>query len=144
MSTNLSWQSYSEGRRQEKLAGINYISDTLKIALLDLTYVPDLINHQFFSHLTGEVSGTGYTAGGATLSGKSVTVVGATGEVVFDADDVTWSTATITNAQYAVIYKDTGTPSTSPLILLGTLAAVQSTSAQNFQVIFNLDGIMRD
>ena len=51
---------------------------------------------------TGEVSGTGYTAGGATLSGFSVTLD--TDTAILDwTTDPTWATSTIT-ADTALIY----------------------------------------
>ena len=53
---------------------------------------------------TEEVSGTGYSAGGATLTNVTPTTSGSTAFV--DFADVTWSTATFT-ARGALIYNST-------------------------------------
>jgi hypothetical protein len=51
--------------------------------------------------VTNEVSGTGYTAGGAAMSGAVISSSGTT--AIVDFDDVTWAAATIT-ARGALIY----------------------------------------
>lgn len=53
---------------------------------------------------SNEVTGTGYTAGGALLTGTTFLSTGA-GVVVWDATDPSWSTATIT-ARGALYYAD--------------------------------------
>jgi len=53
---------------------------------------------------TDEASGTGYTSGGATLSGFSVTLQGST--AVLDFSSPSWATSTI-SAIGAVIYNST-------------------------------------
>ena len=53
---------------------------------------------------TDEVTGTGYTAGGATLTGLSATLQGTTG--VLDFATATWPTSTI-SATGAIIYNST-------------------------------------
>jgi hypothetical protein len=91
---------------------IDYLTDTMKVALCSDTYSPLQDNHEFFSSITGEVTGTGYTASGATLGTKTITFV--TSSVFFGAANVTWANSTIT-ARYAVIYKVGSSPATSPL-----------------------------
>ena len=56
---------------------------------------------------TGEVSGTGYTAGGMALTGFSVTMDGDTALLDWTTDPV-WATATIT-ADTALIYNSSRT-----------------------------------
>lgn len=58
-------------------AGINFASDTIKAALTTATYTPDPLTHQFFSSVTNEVTGTGYTAGGVTIGSKTTTLTAA-------------------------------------------------------------------
>lgn len=62
---------YAQGKR-DIFAGTFSFASVLKIALVS-GYTPDATGHNFFSDITGEVTGTGYTAGGVTLSGISVT-----------------------------------------------------------------------
>ncbi len=102
--------------RQLGSAPINLSSDTIKVALCSSSYTPDQDAHDFFDDITNEVSASGsYSAGGATLANKATTQDNTDNEGVFDADDVSFTSATIT-ARYAILYKSTGTASTSPLI----------------------------
>lgn len=95
------------------------------------TYTPDQDAHDFFNDVTNEISGTGYTAGGATLTGKSVSYDTATNKVRLIAADAQWTTATFT-ARYAVYYKSTGTASTSPLIGYLDFGSDQTVTAGTF------------
>ena len=54
---------------------------------------------------SNEVSGTGYTAGGATLSSQAVAYDSTNQVAYFDAADPAWTTATIT-ARGAMIYNN--------------------------------------
>ena len=54
---------------------------------------------------SNEVSGTGYTAGGATLSSQAVAYDSSNNVAYFDAADPSWSSATIT-ARGALIYNN--------------------------------------
>lgn len=93
-------------------------ADTLKVALLTSAYSPADATHDFFDDVSGnEVSGSGYSTGGNQAASPSVTV--STGTVTVDASDpATWSknSSGFNNAGYALIYKSTGSPATSPLI----------------------------
>src|SRR5690349_21680891 len=82
---------------------IDFNSDTIKCALATSSYTPDQDAHDFFNDITNEVSGTGYTAGGATITSPSITYTGGTNTLKLDGDDVSWTTSTIT-ARYAIIY----------------------------------------
>lgn len=86
--------------KAELFEGIQALeSDTLKIALYtsNATLSADTTAYS----TTEEVTGTGYTAGGNTLSGVTISSSGTTAFV--DFADTTWSTATIT-ARGALIY----------------------------------------
>lgn len=97
-------KSYAKGLEAFANGSINWLSDTIKVALVSSAYVPNLTTDQFWSSVVANVIGTPQA-----LSGK--TNVGG----VLDASDVTF-TAVPSIATYAIIYKDTGTNSTSPLI----------------------------
>lgn len=92
---------------------------TVKLSLHTASYVPNQDTHQYYSSVTNEVTGTGYTAGGATVDNVAVSYNTSTNVLSFDADNVSWDNATLTGAnqpQVAVLRLDTGTASTSPLI----------------------------
>ncbi len=80
----------------------DFNSDTIKMALY--TSSAELGAATTAYTTTGEASGTGYTAGGATLAGASINTSGTT--VYVDYDDPSWTTASFTAAG-ALIYNDT-------------------------------------
>lgn len=80
--------------------------------------------------VTNEVSGTGYTAGGAALTINAPTTSGTT--AYLDFDDVTWSTATIT-ARGALIYQTGGS---TPAVAVLDFGSDQTTTAGDFIIQF--------
>lgn len=120
---------------------IDLDTDTIKVALVTSSYTPDQDVHDFFDDVTNEVVGTGYTAGGASLANKAVTADNTDNEGVFDADDVSWTTATIT-ARAAVVYKSTGTASTSALICYIDFTSDKVSTAGTFTIAWNAEGIL--
>jgi hypothetical protein len=79
---------------------------------------------------TNEVSGTGYTAGGATLTNVTPTLSGST--AIVDFADVTWSSSTIT-ARGALIYNSTNS---DRAVLVLDFGSDKSSSAGDFTVLF--------
>lgn len=121
--------------------GIDLDTNTIKVALFTSSFAPNQDTEEDFADVTNEVSGTGYTAGGAAIANKVVSIDDTDNEGVFDGDDVTWSTSTIT-ARGAVIYKDTGTASTSLLICYLDFGSDKSSSAGNFTIQWGSEGIL--
>jgi hypothetical protein len=132
---------YNSFKRDIMNGGIDLDTDTIKVALVTSTYTPDQDAHDNFDDVTNEVTGTGYTAGGATLASVTVTADNTDNEGVFDAADVTWASSTIT-ARGAVIYKSTGTASTSKLIAYIDFGSDKSSSSGNFTIQWNAEGIL--
>lgn len=112
---------------------IDLVNDTLKLMLLTSSHTPDIDAEEYIDDVSAnEVSASGtYSAGGGTLGTKSVTVDDTNNRAYFDAADVSFTSATIT-ARYAYLYKDTGTPSTSPIIGYYDYGTDQSSSAGTF------------
>ena len=115
--------------------------DTIKIALVTSSYTPDIDAHEDFADISNEVSGTGYSAGGTSLVGQLVTQDNADDEGVFDANDVTWSTATIV-ARRAIIYQSSGAAATSLLIAAIDFAADKTASGGDFKITWDSEGII--
>lgn len=67
---------------------IDYLSDTIKVMLTTSTYSPNVATHDFKDDVTNEITGTGYTAGGATLGSKTLTVTAA------NSFGTTWAAST--------------------------------------------------
>lgn len=137
----VSAKAYGPFLAQLASAGVNWGSDTIKVALATATYTPDQDAHDFFNDVTNEVTGTGYTAGGATLASKTSTYTSGTNTQSLDAADVTWSASTI-SARWAIIYKSTGTASTSALIGYVDLDGTISSTAGNFTLTWDTAGIL--
>jgi hypothetical protein len=89
----------SSFKQQILLAEHDMDTDTLKIALYTSAATLDASTTVYTT--SNEVTGTGYTAGGNTLTGATVSLTGTTAFV--DFSDTSWSTATIT-ARGALIY----------------------------------------
>jgi hypothetical protein len=120
---------------------VDFDTDTIKVMLCTSTYTPSATAHAAKNSVTNEVSGTNYTAGGATLA--SVTVADSTGTITFDAADVTWtqSASGFSTARYAVIYKSTGTDATSTLIGYIDFGADKGNVAGDLILQWNASGI---
>ena len=132
--------SYHNYLREAQDGNIDLINDDIRVALLTSSYTPDL-DHAFFDEVSAnEVSGTGYTAGGAALTGKVIADDDAGDRAYFDADDVVWANSTIT-ARYAVIYKNTGVQATSPLIDYIDFGSDRESSGADFRIEWNALGI---
>ena len=119
------------------LSDLNAGGTVVKCMLLTSSYTPNQeTDVKKADIVANEVSGTGYTAGGATLANKAVTE--ATRVTKFDGDDVQWTESTIT-ARYAVLYDDT---STDDLLLIWVdFGANKSSENGTFKLQFNAGGI---
>ena len=82
---------------------------------------------------TNETSGTGYTAGGNTLTIGTAPKSDTSGTIAYlDFTDTTWSSSTIT-ARGALIYKSGGT---NPAVAVLDFGADKSSSNSTFKVAF--------
>lgn len=115
---------------------IDMEADTIKVMLLNNSHSFTATHNQKSEIVANEISGTNYTAGGASLANKAVTQ-GATTK--FDADDVSWASATI-SAYHAVIYDDTMT--NDDLICSIDFGGVQSVTGGTFTIQWHANGIV--
>ena len=81
--------------------------------------------------------GTGYTAGGATLTGRAITYV-ETENIKFDADDTSWTTATFT-ATYAIVYNTVTSKIRGRYVLGGSIPVTGGT----FTIQWNSGGLIK-
>src|SRR5689334_13295359 len=101
---------YDKGR--EKFLGpasgqVNWTNDNIKVVLVDSgAYTVNLATHEFLSDIA---SGARIATSG-NLASKTITAG------VADAADFTFTAVSGVQSEYLVIYKDTGTASTSPLL----------------------------
>lgn len=113
---------------------VDLANDDIKMMLMD-------DNHSFSESDdtksdvdSNEISGTGYSTGGQSLSNKSVTQGSTT---VFDADNVTWTDADF-STYHAVIYN----ADTNNLIASIDFGGKKSVSDADFKISWDSDGII--
>lgn len=122
---------------------IDLDTDNINVCLLDSGYSANIDTQTMYSDVTASeiASANGYTTKGQSLASKTVSVDTTDDEGVFDAADVTWSTSTIT-ARYAVLFKNTGTNTTSPLIAYVDFGADKTSDNGNFIITWSSEGIL--
>ena len=98
---------YDAARQRFLEAQINWMTDTVKVILVDTgAYTPQTSIHQYLA----DVPVSARIAGPVTLTAKATTGGAA------DAADVTFTSVSGTSIEAIIIYIDTGTEATSPLI----------------------------
>jgi len=106
-------------------------SQSFKIALYTSSATLDATTTVYST--TNETSGTGYTAGGNTLTIGTAPKSDTSGTIAYlDFSDTTWSSSTIT-ARGALIYKSGGT---NPAVAVLDFGADKSASSGDFTVVF--------
>jgi hypothetical protein len=123
---------------------VSWLDDTIKVTLHTSTYTPNQDTHDFADDLTNEVAnGNGYTTGGVTLGTKTLTYDSASNTVRLDAADASWTFTASKTMRYAVIWKDTGSAATSPLLGYVDFGA-DETSSGTFTLQWDAtDGVLR-
>jgi len=100
---------YDKGRQRFLEGSFNWLTDTIKCILVDTSaYTANFSTHEFLSDISS--SARVGTTSGVVLTSKTTTGGAA------DAADITFSSVTGPSIEALVLFKDTGTESTSPLI----------------------------
>ena len=98
---------FDKARQRFLEAQINWMTDTIKCILVDTgAYTPQTAIHEYLA----DIPISARIAGPVTLTAKATTGGAA------DAADVTFTSVSGASIEAIVIYSDTGTESTSPLI----------------------------
>lgn len=98
---------YTKGKEKILSADIDWVTDTIKVMLVKNTYPQSLATDEFLDDVEAYRLNTDQT-----LTGKSIT------NGIFDAADPTWTAVTAGDtSEGVVIYKDTGSAATSPLLI---------------------------
>ena len=118
--------------KKELLEGLHDFNasggNVYKLALYDNTATLDASTTVYTT--TGEISGTGYSAGGGTLTNVDPTSSGTTG--FCDFDDLTFTTATIT-ARGALIYNSTNG---NRAVVVLDFGSDKTSTAGDFTIVF--------
>lgn len=110
---------YTNGPKSLTTGTVGWTTSTVKVLLCTSSYTPNQDTHEFKSAVTNELpTANGYTLRGATLGTKTATADTATNETRLGSAAVVWTAGsgqTLT-ARFAVLYVDSGTDATSPLL----------------------------
>ena len=131
---------YNNAKEQLMKKQLDFVLDTLRITL-HTGYTPNIDTHAVWADVSATEYATagGYTVDGQALATKTVTQDDTDNEGVFDADNVTWTSLTLspTTPSHAII-RDSTTDMLICYIVLGTTA----TNGGNYTVAFNAEGII--
>lgn len=127
-----------KGIEQAFLGNIDMENDTIKLAFMAPAYTPNAGTHSFYSDISASIA-SGSTD--QTLTNVDIRIDTGNVRVEMDADDVSVASQTFTTDK-VLIYKDTGSASTSPIIATidiaeGTLSPVSGT----ITITFNAEGL---
>lgn len=143
---------FLEAKSKFGKAGINWTTDTIKILLMGTGYTLDAVNHRNLSDVSSaQVTGTGYTQGGVLLTqaNRIISEDTVNKEAEYKAANVTFTALDVTTpadkkVAGVIIYKDTGTPSTSTLIcFLDGSDYPKVTNGGDFTVQFAAEGCFK-
>lgn len=121
---------YATGLNAFLLGDIDWVADDIRVILVDAAdYTVNLTTHDFLNDIP-----SGARVATATLSGKTATLG------VADANDVTFTAVTGDPSEAVVIYRHTGTESTSQLIAyIDTATGLPATPNGN-DIVLTWDG----
>lgn len=115
---------------------LNLDLETHKCALYSNSKTPNYSSDASYSS-SSEISGTGYTAGGAVVTGTALSV--SNGVLTWDADDISWENSTLSGVHGADIYADA--LAGNNLIVGIDFGADYNTSDGTLLLVINADGI---
>jgi hypothetical protein len=142
MAVTAKWYGVPIKNQYDGTAVVDWNTDTMKVAQTTSSYAPAQDTDDFFNDVTNEITGTGYTAGGAALGTLTATYDTASNEIRLDAADTQWTSSSFT-ARIAVVYKSTGTASTSPLVSYIDYGGDETVSSGTFTIQYDSTGVAK-
>lgn len=107
-----------------------WFTGTFKMALVNTTFNKDTHNH--WSDISAsEIAASGYTAGGATVANLATSRNDVNDRTEIDFDPVQWTNLATATISHAILYKDTGTPSTSTIVMA---IEAPNSNGNNYQI----------
>lgn len=126
---------------KEDIVDLMELETTWKVALFKSTSNCNTDGTATYTACTNEVTngaGTAYVTGGNVLTGRISSFVDTTNRKL-DADDVTWTTATIAGIRYAVLYNAASPYNIRAVYDLGSDFSVTNGT---FTISWDADGIL--
>jgi hypothetical protein len=107
-------------------SGMESESAVSGLLVLD-AYTPNFDTHNFYDDITNEATGTGYSAGGVTLTSTELTL--SSGVMAYDSADPSWASSTIASAMALVAkFSRGGASSADELLFLSDFVTAVSTT----------------
>ena len=110
---------------------------TLKGAFMATDYTQDKETHQFWADVSADIA-TGTTV--RTIAGLDIRVDTANNRIEIDFADVTETPVTASTNKF-LLYMDTGTTATSPLIACASISTTLSRVAGTLTLVINAEGL---
>jgi len=125
---------------------VDLIADTMKVALMKTSYSINIDTHDHWDDVSASgIVATGYTAGGNALASKAITQDNTNDRAELDAADLTFSSignGSNDSFNQIIIWKDTTTPSTSPLVAHATISST-TTNGGDVTLQWDAEGILQ-
>jgi hypothetical protein len=121
---------YPLGKKALLDADIDLLVDNMKVLLIDTADETYNAADQFHSNITG----AGIVATSGNLAGKTTTAG------VFDANDITITAVSGDTVEAVILYKDTGSSATSPLLAWFDVSQF-TPNGSDVTVTFNASGL---
>lgn len=122
---------------------INFTSNEFKLMLMTTSYTPNVDTHVFRADVTGEASGSGYTAGGQVVNNVTLTQDNTNNRAVVDFDTEVWTNVTLSNIDGAILYKNNSNAALDVLVCyLDFTEGSQDVVANDFTVTPNVAGVL--
>lgn len=131
---------YNGAKAQISESPINWDTDTIKCSLMASAYTPDIDTHDFWDDISAsEAANANYVQKTLTCTTPTVDTVNDWAEYD-ETTNPTWSSLGAGDLACAVVWKDTGTPATSPLICYMEIVATQPNGG-DYQITWHANGI---
>ena len=132
---------YNHFKEQLLLGAVDCVGDTFKMTLLGSGYALNVDGNNGYANISAqEITAAGYSAGGLTLTGESVTQNDGGDYAMWDAANLTWTSLGATTVDHAVMYDDTITAPVADPLAIHFEITTQPNGA-NYSLNFNAGGI---
>lgn len=129
---------YNEFKEELLKGTIDLDGDTCMVMLVT-GYTPNIDSHNGYADVSSyEVSGDGYTAGGAAVGSPAVTKDTENDRALFDGTDISWTGLDAGTPSHAIVYDDTH----ASKCLIGYWEVTTPSNGGNYTLQFNAAGIL--
>lgn len=133
---------YGPGIRAMATGAVDFDTDTFKVMALGSAYTEDFDAHDFRNDLTNEITGTGYTAGGNTVTVTVASYDTTNNRLDITLGGTTWTSSTLSGVRKFAYYKSRGGASSADELIalvdngsdLATSAGTLTLNSSTFRI----------